>query len=51
MQSPSSCVVFPVTGDQKCSEVARMTTAKKVVDKCSHLKHTLVPNRQPVETI
>ena len=28
-----------------------MATAKKLLEKCSHLKHSLVSNRQPVKTI
>ena len=50
-QSSSCCVVFATTGDQQWSDVARMTIHKKLVHKCSHLKHTAVSNRQPVEII
>ena len=46
-QSSSSVVVFAVTGEQKWTEVTRMTTSDKVY-KCSHLKHTDVFYRKPV---
>ena len=44
------CYICSYRGS-KLSKVARMTTAKKLVDRCSHLKHTAVCKRQPVETI
>ena len=47
----SPTVVFLTTGDQKLPEVAWMTTAKKLVDKFSHLQHTAVSNRQQIEPI
>ena len=42
------CVVFAATGDQKCSEEAGMIAGEKLLDKSSHIQHTMVSNMQPV---
>ena len=47
-QSSLYSFMFTATGEQKCTEVTKMMSSKKHVDRCSIFKHTTVSNRQNV---